>query len=150
MPENWLLLFQAVKSLLLNGADPSLRSNGNKFSALHEAVAGGHADIVKLLIEHEVNQLLLDEGGNTALHLACKMNNITIAGLLMKGYPGKKALQTSNKKGLKPIDLCESNLLITKVESKLQPPFNLCNFTSQCADAMKIFLIFLKRREALF
>ena len=102
--------------MLQYGADTNLRSKGNKYSALHEAVAGGHIEVVSVLINHGANQLLVDDTGCTPLHLACMLDSIIIAGLLMKGFPGKKALQTPNKKGLKPIDVCKSQFLSSKVE----------------------------------
>ena len=108
-----------------NGADPNLRSRGNKYTALHEAVIGGRAEIVEYLVAAGANQLLVDEGGATPLHLACAFNNIKVVGVLMKGYPGKKALQMSNKKGFTPIEVCQTQFVINKVESKNSSIFEL-------------------------
>ena len=105
-----------------------MRSKGNKYTALHEAIAANHREIVSILLDRGANQTLGDDAGNTPLHLACILDNITLAGLLMKGPLGKKALLSLNDKGLKPLDVCKSQFLLSKVEGirKYSPFSPLC------------------------
>ena len=72
----------AVVSLLQQpGGDPNVGEDGQPL--LHLAVAGGHADVVRLLLSHpdlQVNRT--DSAGLTGLHLACSQGRDKIVRIL--------------------------------------------------------------------
>ena len=58
--------------------------NKNKETALHCAILEKHLEVIKTLIENQVDINMQDEHGDTALHLATKNHHIDILKLLMK------------------------------------------------------------------
>ena len=128
----WKGDIQQLNLLLSQGANIDGRSRENRTSVLHEAIAGGHVAVVNTLLMRGANQLIADDSGNVPLHLACQLGNIAIAIILMKDLGGKKALQVYNKKGMRPLDLCQSKFLQQRVE-----------------DFMRAYLIVIKQRVSV-
>ena len=64
----------------------SLSQNKMKVTPLHSAAAGGHAELVKLLLEHGADPNALQAGGFTPLHAAAQNGDVeTIGALLFHG-----------------------------------------------------------------
>ena len=59
-----------VKLLLANGAMVNVRDRDERFTALMFAAAEGHADVVKLLLEHKADKTLVDVDGDSAADFA--------------------------------------------------------------------------------
>lgn len=78
---------EAVDRLLNAGADLQATSrNALKNTALHAAIAGGHADVALMLIERGARVDVADAGGHTPLHIAAEGGRVEVArALLMRG-----------------------------------------------------------------
>lgn len=101
----------------MNGANLNHRCKESRYNtALHEAVIGGHREIVQYLLTNEANQLLKDETGCIPLHHACMLGDIIIARLLIRGKGGKKAMLAQNNQDLMPIDVCANNFVKSGIE----------------------------------
>eukprot|EP01038_Epipyxis_sp_PR26KG_P013141 gene13141-17609_t len=124
---------QVVESLIRHGANVNARSaNARYYAPLHEAVIGGHIEIVKLLLSKGASQLVKDEGGNNPLHHTCMLGNIAIARLLMNSEHAKKSLLSLNNYDQKPMDVCLNNFTRGQVE-----------------ETMRKFKVFVKPRVSL-
>lgn len=73
-------------------------------SALHYAADKNSTDVCALLIAHHADAKLLDEAGNTALHLACAKGHIAIVKLLLELDCN---LDQKNKEGQTPWQLLQ-------------------------------------------
>ena len=89
-----------VKYLIDNGAEVNNRGFYLDRTALHQACNLDRKDIVKLLLEHNINVNIRDDKGETALHYAVINNNTDIIKLLIdngteinaRNYEGQTAL----------------------------------------------------------
>eukprot|EP01036_Dinobryon_divergens_P023080 gene23080-31397_t len=112
---------EAVINLIEHGASVNTRNKLSKFNtALHEAVIGGHSEIVTYLLKNGASQVLKDENGLIPLQLACSLGNVSIVKLLIGADKAKKALLMVNNKDQKALDLCKSDYLKAKVEDVMR------------------------------
>jgi hypothetical protein len=110
---------QAVRYLLEVGrASPNAVCAVTGYSALHEAVFGGNAFVIKLLLKHGARVHIQDSSGSTPLHIACAHNNASATRLLLAEKSAKKALLMEDHKQKTPHQLCTSKFLRTLVEGK--------------------------------
>lgn len=110
-----------MAQLIANGANINLRNKGSRYNtALHEAVIGGFKEVAQFLLENGANQLLKDDAGNTPLHLACKLNDIAIARVLINSTNGKRALISMDNNDEKPIDACATNFMKIRIEAAMR------------------------------
>ncbi|CAE7831615.1 unnamed protein product [Symbiodinium microadriaticum] len=97
---------ELVESLLQRGADPAARSNDGE-SALH-VVPGGYAELevvqVLLMWKGDVNNR--DYDGETPLHLAVKLGDAELAGLLLQSGADANATNTA---GATPLDFAKKD-----------------------------------------
>jgi len=70
--------------LLLNGADPNVKSGINLETPLYEAVDKSSIDHVKLLLNFNADPNIQISDGNTPLHLSVIKQNVLIVKLLLK------------------------------------------------------------------
>ena len=95
-----------MESLLQRGADPAARSNDGE-SALH-VVPGGYAELevvqVLLMWKGDVNNR--DYDGETPLHLAVKLGDAELAGLLLQSGADANATNTA---GATPLDFAKKD-----------------------------------------
>lgn len=112
---------EAVDSLVSKGANVNLRSASSKFhTALHDAVLGGHKDVVNYLLKNNANQLLKDENGLIPLHRACILGDIAIARILMNDTNGKRALLMTNNTDQKAYELCSNTFMKIQIEAAMR------------------------------
>ncbi|KAE8600152.1 hypothetical protein XENTR_v10013104 [Xenopus tropicalis] len=69
-------------------------------TGLHLATYLGQLEVVEALVSKGVNLELQDRKGDTALHVACKNQNLACAKALLQGPNGPQNLQLQNWKGL--------------------------------------------------
>ena len=96
---------EALETLLRRGGDVNLVKDGR--SALFEAVSGMNPECLQLLLDFGINDKFKDPRGNTALHYACKLGDISCARTLFskKNMNAVDLLQGKNNKGQTPLDL---------------------------------------------
>lgn len=102
---------QAARKLLKAGADPNRVAGSTGSTPLHDAVVGGHHDIVKLLLDHHANQTVCDESGMTPLHVCCVNNDVTGARVLLQHKDARKALAVKDKHNRTPRMSCSRSHL---------------------------------------
>jgi ankyrin repeat protein len=56
---------------MMHNANPNLENESNQ-TPFHEALEGGHDEIIQILVENKADVNTRDKDGNTALHLAVK------------------------------------------------------------------------------
>lgn len=113
------LLLQAIHHLVeVAGASVNARCKKTNHTPLHEAVIGGHADVVKFLLLHGANALIRNDTNSLPIHIACAANHILIVRLLLGAKHGKKSLLTKDGSGNTPRQLCASKFLRTIVEGE--------------------------------
>jgi uncharacterized protein len=98
---------EAVKYLLKAGAElnsPSKNSLG--VTPLQSAVAGGHLEITRLLIEAGASPNVRDRDGYTPLHAAAQNGNVEIVRTLVFGGAD---IETASLKNEKPLDMALKN-----------------------------------------
>jgi ankyrin repeat protein len=59
------------KILMMHNANPNPENESNQ-TPFHEALEGGHDEIIQILVENKADVNIRDKDGNTALHLAVK------------------------------------------------------------------------------
>jgi hypothetical protein len=117
---------QAVKKFLEYGADPNRICGSTYSTPLHDAVLGGHCEIIKLLLSKGALQVLVDENRWTPLHLACWKNDIlSIRSLLVDRKHACEALRMKDRHGQTPNHLCKRRIGKDVIESMLVPLPNL-------------------------
>ena len=97
-------------------ANPNAICPISGYTALHEAVFGGNADTIKLLLRHGTRVHIRDSSGSTPLHIACAHNNASATRILLAEKSAKKALLIEDNKQKTPHQLCTSKFLRTLVE----------------------------------
>ena len=75
---------EIVEWLLSHGANPNLQSDGKCFTPLHMAAWFGRVEVSRILLQHKVDQNILDKDGQTPLHTASYKGHIEVARLLLK------------------------------------------------------------------
>lgn len=95
---------RVVEYLLNRGVSP-IRSSSD-YSLLHVAVARGHADVVRLLIDAGIDVNEADEGGCTPLHAACGVvDRADLVSMLLEAGADPT---TIDDQGLTPLELAVS------------------------------------------
>jgi ankyrin repeat protein len=93
----------AARVLLNKGAPVTTRStNAMNNHPIHAASAGGHVEIVKLLLEHGAAANAQQHGGWVALHAAAQHGNVEMAKVLVANG-ADVSLRADNQQ--RPIDL---------------------------------------------
>lgn len=112
---------EAVQTLVSTGANINHRCKGDKYlTPLHEAVIGGHVNIVRYLLSQGASQVVTDEVGRCPLHYSCQLGHVTISRLLMESPGGRRALLLEDRFSSKPIDMCATNFLKSQVEAVMR------------------------------
>jgi ankyrin repeat protein len=111
---------EAVSNLVANGADLNKSSRGHRSTPLHEATHGGHAEIVKFLLDAGANDSLKDYAGNTALHIACRNNCVKIARILVMAPNSKAALSSYNACHQRPYEIAGGSFVGTLIENAMK------------------------------
>ena len=73
-----------VEWLLAHGADPNIPSDVECFTPLHMAVWHGQLEASRILLQHKVDQSVLDRDGQTPLHRASYRGHMDTARLLLE------------------------------------------------------------------
>lgn len=94
------------------------RCKRSNHTPLHEAIIGGHAEVVAFLIEKGANVLLRDNTDSLPIHIACANNHVSIVRMLLNSKYAKKSLLAKDGKGKTARQLCASKFLRTIVEGK--------------------------------
>ena len=81
-----------------------------KGTALHEAVFAGHTNVATYLIQKGINLCAKDVSGNTALHLACKQDDIVMTKTLLKFITTPKPFTIKDYKEKTPLDVAKGYL----------------------------------------
>ena len=97
---------QAAKKLLKMGADPNRVAPSTLATPLHDAVMGGHHDVMALLYEYGAKQTYCDSHGMTPLHLCCVNNDVAGARFLLQQKDAKAVLSKCDRKGRTPLASC--------------------------------------------
>ncbi|XP_072885150.1 relA-associated inhibitor isoform X2 [Hemitrygon akajei] len=87
--------------------DPS-QSNDEGITALHNAVCGGHYNVVEFLVNFGVNVNVSDSHGWTPLHCAASCNDLSICSLLVK--KGAAIFSMTLNDGATAADKCDAYL----------------------------------------
>lgn len=74
---------EKVKALLKQGVDIEATTDSTGSTPLHLAAAGGHLDVVKLLLEHGADINAMDRGRSTPLIAALRNKHRELADFLM-------------------------------------------------------------------
>lgn len=112
---------EAVQTLVSTGANINHRCKGDKYlTPLHEAVIGGHVNIVRYLLSQGASQVVTDEVGRCPLHYSCQLGHVTISRLLMESPGGRRALLLEDRFSSKPIEMCATNFLKSQVEAVMR------------------------------
>ena len=95
--------YDTAEYLAMAGA-PINSTSRNKLNAapLHSAAAGGHFKVVQMLLEHDADPNIREEGGYTPLHAAAQNGDVdTIRALLLGGAD----LTIKSEDGKTPLDI---------------------------------------------
>lgn len=113
-------LYQICGKLLEYKANVNI-SDKRGATPLHRAASKGNLEIVRLLIEGEqpLSINARDVYGCTPLHLACEEDRQDVAKLIVQNGGD---LETKNRDGLTPLDLCTMHLrkALEIIKSKIQ------------------------------
>ena len=97
---------EMVKLLLDKGADAKIRSKETQGTALMEAVAGQHPNIIRLLAQNGADVNARDILNRSPLHIACMWDFVEVAKVLMELGAKTDALDMND---LTPLKLAEQN-----------------------------------------
>jgi ankyrin repeat protein len=67
---------------MMHNANPNPENESNQ-TPFHEALEGGHDEIIQILVENKADVNIRDKDGNTALHLAVKRQSGDLGKILM-------------------------------------------------------------------
>ncbi|XP_072405528.1 relA-associated inhibitor isoform X3 [Chiloscyllium punctatum] len=98
---------EVVKRVVFEMDDPS-QSNDEGITGLHNAVCGGHYDIVEFLVNFGVNINVADGYGWTPLHCAASCNDLAICTFLVK--KGAAIFSTTLSDGETAAEKCDRYL----------------------------------------
>lgn len=74
---------RALRAHLRSGMDCNTQTRSTKATPLIWGSRKGHSSVVKILLKCEgIDPNIVDSSGNTALHYACRANDLTVASLL--------------------------------------------------------------------
>jgi len=108
----------AARKLLKAGANPNRVALSTGTTPLHDAVAGGHHDVLKLLLQFNADQTVRDEAGKTPLHVCCVNNDVAGARQLLLHKKAKMALGIVDRKGRSPRMSCTKKYLRDVIEGE--------------------------------
>ncbi|KAK4880760.1 hypothetical protein RN001_008906 [Aquatica leii] len=100
---------QVCKLLLKNGANINAATKSGCATALHRACTAGQMPIVQLLLSNNVDGLIKDADGKTALHRAAESKHIEICKVISSAYPELKDMVDA--KGKLPKDYVQMDNL---------------------------------------
>eukprot|EP00752_Nemacystus_decipiens_P016405 g14662.t1 len=89
----------ATQALLAAGADVTLRENMLDFSPLDVAATMGHADVVRLIVDHGIDVNAASRDGITALHAAASRNRLEVIDVLVAAGADVNAEQVGQGEG---------------------------------------------------
>ncbi|KAK7152715.1 hypothetical protein R3I93_010816 [Phoxinus phoxinus] len=124
----------ALKMIDLSYGHPFLNTQNNqRQAALHLAVITEQPRIVEQLLKAGCDASLVDDCGNTALHIACRKGSMACFGLLTQGCPQHlpAILQTPNYNGQKCIHVTAIQGYLSLLESLVQLGADI-NSQEQC------------------
>jgi len=98
------------------GASVNARCKRSNHTPLHEAVIGGHTEVVAFLISRGANIMMRDNTDSLPIHIACANNHISIVRILLNSKGAKKTLLVKDGKGKTARQLCASKFLRTILE----------------------------------
>ncbi|XP_072546323.1 nuclear factor of kappa light polypeptide gene enhancer in B-cells inhibitor, alpha b [Salminus brasiliensis] len=110
----------AIKMIDMSINDPFLnQQNYQRQTALHLAVVTEQPQVVERLLKAGSDPTLVDNNGNTALHVACRTGSLTCFSLLTQNCPDQlpAILQTPNYSGQKCLHLVALHGYLSLVES---------------------------------
>ncbi|XP_043119320.1 nuclear factor of kappa light polypeptide gene enhancer in B-cells inhibitor, alpha b [Puntigrus tetrazona] len=113
----------AIKMINLSYGDPFLnKQNNQRQTALHLAVVTEQPLIVEQLLKAGCDASLVDDRGNTALHIACRKGSLACFSLLTQGCRQQlpAILQTPNYNGQKCIHVVANQGYLSLLESLIQ------------------------------
>ena len=95
--------FEAAEYLVKAGAPiNSLSRNGLRAAPIQSAAAGGHVEIVRMLLEHQADPNVREQGGYTPLHAAAQNGDEAMIRTLLLGGAD---LNARSNDGKIPLDL---------------------------------------------
>jgi ankyrin repeat protein len=100
------------------GADPNRVAASTGSTPLHDALVGGHHEIIKLLLEFRAKQTQCDDKGMTPLHVCCVNNDVMGARLLLQHKDARKALMIADRRDRTPRMACSRKHLQDVIERK--------------------------------
>ncbi|XP_066532069.1 nuclear factor of kappa light polypeptide gene enhancer in B-cells inhibitor, alpha b [Hoplias malabaricus] len=124
----------AVKMIEMSINDPFLdKQNYQRQTALHLAVVTEQPLVVERLLKAGCDPTLVDNNGNTALHIACRSGSLACFSLLTQNCPEQlpRILQTPNYSGQKCLHLVSVQGYLCLVESLISLGADI-NAQEQC------------------
>ncbi|XP_030627755.1 nuclear factor of kappa light polypeptide gene enhancer in B-cells inhibitor, alpha b [Chanos chanos] len=124
----------AIKMIEHSINDPFLnKQNYQRQTPLHLAVITEQPLIVERLLKAGCDPQLVDDSGNTALHIACRQGSLACFGLLTQVCPSKlpAILNTPNYSGLKCLHLASVQGYLSLVENLISLGADI-NAQEQC------------------
>lgn len=97
-------------------------SDGNERTLLHIASAHGHEETVKVLLNHKFSPKILDEEGNTSLHIACYADseiNFKVVDLLLSSTMGPKHDLINTRNNCGDTALCNALWIKSEVGNEI-------------------------------
>jgi hypothetical protein len=81
-------------------------------TALHQAASAGQLDMCKYLIKERANVSMVDENGNTPLHLAARFNHVDVVAFLRDNQSNSLEVDVLNRDFFTPRQLAESRGMV--------------------------------------
>ena len=139
--------FQQVKTFVENNPKSLNHTDDDGRTLLHWAVSGNHADIVNLLLEHNIKSNIKDDFGSNELMIACTIGSLNLVKQLISiGVPDvannnkRTNLHYASSKGfLEIMDLLLENGSAVDAQDELgQTPLFRCSGRGQILAAKKL------------
>lgn len=77
-------------------------------TALHQAASGGQLDMCKFLVKERANVSIVDDNGNTPMHLAARFNHVDVVAFLRDNQSNSLEVNVLNRDFFTPRQLAES------------------------------------------